>query len=254
MNKLKILFLTAAPKEKMLQQVLNSNVEVTAVFVPKSKKWEPNFKSFVAFAKSKDIKVVVAPNKKLENATVDLEFNVLFSCGYPFFIPNSVLQKAKYPINFHPSLLPRHRGRYVHWVLTEQDTHSGVTAHIIDDGYDTGPIIEQAKFKVSPFDTVESLLRKSSEIEVGLMENILRKLINGNIESTPQDERLATEHFEKRVPSDSKIDASKPLDELFFEIRSGNPDLYPAYFEVEGEKVGIKLFRLDKDASEEDMI
>ena len=253
-RKPKVIFLTGQDKTLLIESILNESIEIVALIVPKSRKYQPLYMSTVELAIKNNIPIISVPINQMDQSILNLEFEALFSCGYPFFIPSSVINKAKYAINFHPTLLPRHRGRYVHWVLIDRDKYSGVTAHFIDDGYDTGPIIKQERFEVSPFDTVNSLLRKSKDVEILLMKKIINKVINEEVTSVPQDNSLATEHFKKRTTADSEIDPTKPLDELFYEIRSYDSDLYPAFFTIEGQKVGIKVFRLNKPNGEEDMI
>lgn len=67
-------------------------------------------------------------------------------------------------LNIHPALLPggpAGRGWYgdrVHAaVLASGATESGATVHVVDQGYDTGPIVMQARVPVRPDDTVETL-------------------------------------------------------------------------------------------------
>lgn len=160
----------------------------------------------------------------------------------------------KYAINFHPALLPRNRGRYLHYILINDEKHSGVTAHFIDEGIDSGSIIKQASFEVSPFDTVKGLMRKSSELEIHLVREVLDMIDTGNVPSTPQDESQATIFTEKRTPADSEIDANLSLKEAFLKIRACDPELYPAFFYIDGQKVFLKAFRQQKPDGEEDMI
>ena len=250
----KILFLTGNPKEKLLRALTRDGFNVIAVVVPDSGKFRPRYQGVVDEASASAIPVVTAPIRDLDSAIGHLEYDLLLSCGYPFKIPESACGKAKLAVNFHPALLPRHRGRYLHYILLDRDERSGVTAHKIDPGYDTGPIIKQAAFKVSPFDTVKSLTRKSDELEIGLVKEVIRLFEAGRIELAPQDDGRASSHFEKRTPEDSEIDPSKPLAELFYEIRAYDPELYPAFFYVDGQKVYVRVCRKDKPADESDMI
>lgn len=254
MDNIKIILLTGHDKSILLSFLIKQDLEITALVLPKSKKYEPLYEKTKEIAIKNNINVIQTKPSSIYNAVCKLKFDILFSCGYPFKIPESVLKITKYPINFHPSLLPKHRGRYLHWILIDKDEFSGVTAHIIDNGYDTGPIIDNIKFKVSAFDTVKSLKRKSLKLELDLMKKIIERIRNNSLSSILQNNSIATEHFKKRTPADSEINPSKPLSELFFEIRSCDHELYPAFFFVEGQKVGIKLFRLDKPEGEEDMI
>jgi hypothetical protein len=57
-----------------------------------------------------------------------------------------------------------------------------------------------------------------------------------------------------RVPEHSRLDANLSLDALFNHIRAADPDDYPAYFFVDGEKVCVRLWRPERPPNEEDLI
>ena len=61
-------------------------------------------------------------------------------------------------INYHPSLLPRHRGSSaINWAVIMGDTRTGLTIFRPDAGIDTGPIVLQKEIDIGPEDTVGSL-------------------------------------------------------------------------------------------------
>jgi methionyl-tRNA formyltransferase len=251
----KLVFLTGVDKSVLLSRIIDKGYFLEAVIVPVSKKYAAKYSPVVELCTLNGIRLIQASPKALYEETRNISFDVIFSCGYPFVVPGPMIEKASSAINFHPALLPRHRGRYVHWVILDGDDESGTTAHYMDGNLDTGPIIRQKKFVVSKFDTVESLLRKSADLEMELALELLEE-INAGVKpiSLNQDESAATEHFEKRVLADSEVDPSKSINELYDSIRVCDPELYPAFFSVDGEKVGIKLFRLSKPEEEEDLI
>lgn len=251
----KIIFLAgAADKSKLLNALIDASANVVALVVPESKKYENAYTKMVSSAIEKKIPVIYTPPKEIYEFTKNINFDILISSGYPFVIPEEVFSRAKYAINFHPTLLPKYRGRYLHYILINNDPETGVTAHFIDSSLDTGPIIGQIKYPVSSFDTIKSLSRKNIDAEVKLVLEVLHKITQGTIAAQAQDESQASSYFEKRVPEDSEIDPSKPLQDLFYEIRCCDPELYPAYFHVDGQKVYIKLFRKEKPEDELDMI
>jgi len=56
-------------------------------------------------------------------------------------------------INFHPSFLPMHRGANpCNWVILKNEKKTGITFHYIDEGIDTGSIIEQHEIPLSGFE------------------------------------------------------------------------------------------------------
>lgn len=85
------------------------------------------------------------------------DLNVLPYCNQ--FIPMDVINFPKLEsINYHPSLLPRHRGAAsINWTLIEGDKEAGFTIFWTDDGLDTGPILMKKSCFVEPNDTVDSL-------------------------------------------------------------------------------------------------
>lgn len=70
------------------------------------------------------------------------EIDIILSINYLFLIERSLFSKAKLAVNIHGSLLPKYRGRTPHvWAIINNEPKTGVTAHLIDDGCDTGDII-----------------------------------------------------------------------------------------------------------------
>ena len=65
-------------------------------------------------------------------------------------------------INCHAGKLPFYRGRNVlNWVLINDETEFGITVHYIDEGIDTGDIINQKTFPISDNDNYHSILQKA---------------------------------------------------------------------------------------------
>ena len=90
-------------------------------------------------------------------------------------------------LNIHPALLPRHGGvgmfgERVHAaVLAAGDTESGATVHVVDEQYDEGPILAQARVPVLPDDDVSALARRVLVAEHRLYVETLQKVADGRI-------------------------------------------------------------------------
>jgi UDP-hydrolysing UDP-N-acetyl-D-glucosamine 2-epimerase len=70
------------------------------------------------------------------------------SVAFDQIFNESFLEKLRI-INFHPSLLPDYRGPTpIHWQLMDRKSDIGMTAHMVDSGIDSGPILSQDKFRV----------------------------------------------------------------------------------------------------------
>ena len=109
--------------------------------------------------------------------------------GYLQLLPEKVVKAYKNRImNIHPALLPKYGGKgmygqHVHKAVVESgDSESGATAHLADEIYDNGMILEQFKVPVFDDDTPESLAARVLEQEHKLFPRALEKLIKGKYE------------------------------------------------------------------------
>ena len=92
--------------------------------------------------------------------------------GYLLKIPAELINE--YPdriINIHPALLPAYGGKGMYGnrvheaVIAAKEKESGITIHLVDNEYDSGKILSQAKCSVDPEDTPQSLAAKIHELE-----------------------------------------------------------------------------------------
>lgn len=85
-------------------------------------------------------------------------------------------------LNIHPSLLPAFQGKDAPEQALDYGVRwTGVTVHWVDEGIDTGPIIDQKPVLVEPGETVESLRRKIQFVEHNLYPAVVRKWLTGEI-------------------------------------------------------------------------
>lgn len=112
--------------------------------------------------------------------------------GYLKLVPPTVVARFRWRmINIHPALLPAHGGpgmygRRVHAaVLASGAAESGVTVHYVDEQYDRGPIIAQARVPVLPGDTAETLAARVLEAEHRLLPLVVLELARRGIPNEP---------------------------------------------------------------------
>ena len=72
-----------------------------------------------------------------------LDFDAITVACFSRKLPASVLRLPRLGcLNVHPSLLPAHRGPDpLFWIYHDGDETGGVTIHLMDEGFDTGPIV-----------------------------------------------------------------------------------------------------------------
>lgn len=137
------------------------------------------------------------------------------------------LKKATYDIpkiasiNAHPSLLPKYRGPNPYfWVIKNQEQTTGVTFHLIDEGYDSGAILAQEEIKIYPSDTGESLKQRTVLTARGVACELLNALKEDIIIPLQQREENAT-YFSH--PEELELNFKKSAEENLAAIRAIHP-------------------------------
>jgi phosphoribosylglycinamide formyltransferase-1 len=114
-----------------------------------------------------------------------IEYIIL--AGFLWLVPDVILKA--YPtriLNIHPALLPRYGGKGMYGmkvhetVISNQDKESGITIHLVNDRYDEGQILFQAKCSVEETDTPGSLAGKIHTLEYRYFPEVIEKYILGN--------------------------------------------------------------------------
>jgi methionyl-tRNA formyltransferase len=127
-------------------------------------------------------------------------------------------------IQYHPSLLPRHRGRSaINWAIRMGDATTGVTIFWVDKGIDTGPVLLRKEIPIGPDDTVGSLyFDRLFPLGVEALVESVRLVREGKAPRITQDEAQAT----YEAPADdanSAIAWMTPAQEVYDLIRGSNP-------------------------------
>lgn len=136
-------------------------------------------------------------------------------------------------IGFHPSLLPRMRGRAViPWTILEAVGETGSTLFWIDDGLDTGDILLQTAFAVPADATARWLYSRHLQNLATMIPQALRALAAGSAPRRPQDHSDAS-WCARRTAEDGRIDWRLPAADVLRLVRAvGDP--YPGAFTEAG--------------------
>ncbi len=140
-------------------------------------------------AKKLNINSKVFSNKQMreENELVELlknEADYVILAGFLLKIPQNIIDA--FPdkiINIHPALLPKYGGKgmygmHVHNAVKEnKETETGITIHLVNENYDEGAIIFQAKTAVTPEDSPEDIAKKVHILEYEHFPRVIEKVI-----------------------------------------------------------------------------
>ncbi|MEE7464678.1 MULTISPECIES: formyltransferase family protein [Methylobacterium] len=142
----------------------------------------------------------------------------LVVAGYPWLI-KGWKGRAAYGLNFHPSPLPTGRGPYPLFraVLDRYETW-GVTAHVLADGFDTGDILAQEIFGLSPRESHETLLAKCQMAARRLAAGPLgRDLPNRWRRSEPQGDGS---YWPRATDADRTLDFRQDVETVLRRVRA----------------------------------
>jgi methionyl-tRNA formyltransferase len=118
----------------------------------------------------------------------------LLLAAYGQLVPPDLLAVSeRAPLNVHPSLLPRHRGAApVASTILAGDAEGGVTLMVMTAELDAGPIVAQWTVTLAGRETTPELEERLAVLAAEVVPPRLGAWAAGTIETTPQDERLAT--------------------------------------------------------------
>ncbi|WP_224826141.1 methionyl-tRNA formyltransferase [Cognatishimia sp. MH4019] len=155
----------------------------------------------------------------------------------------SIASKAS--LGFHPSALPKLRGRAViPWTILQGEDRSGASIFWLADGADTGDIAAQETFAIDPAsETAASLYAKQMEALARMLPPLMARFTAGEAPRTPQDHSKAT-ICARRTAEDGRIDWTQPADRIERLVRAvGDP--YPgAFTETNAQRLVITQAQL----------
>lgn len=117
----------------------------------------------------------------------NLEIDLIVLAGFLWLIPQNLLKE--YPgriINIHPALLPKYGGKGMYGdkvhkaVMEANEPEGGITIHYVNENYDEGEFIYQAKYRIEKDDNLEMVKFKGQQLEhlhyPRIVEGLVRKL------------------------------------------------------------------------------
>ncbi len=124
----------------------------------------------------------VESKASLERLTRVYEPDVGLCAGYSWLLPPEVLAIPPLGVvNSHPSLLPRHRGPFpIAWAVREGDPELGMTVHLMDEHFDTGPILAQGTRPMPTGSSIEAFGPVLQSLGAELIPGALRRVVAGD--------------------------------------------------------------------------
>lgn len=145
----------------------------------------------------------------------------------------------------HASDLPNGRGWSPHvWGLIDGASHITLSLLEAEDELDSGRIWKKIRIPVAKtalWNEVNDLL---FDAEMHLMS---WALANADVVKPEKQQDIRAKYYRRRTPDDSKIDPQQSLSDQFNLMRVCDPERYPAWFEIHGQKYKIVLEKLNDE-------
>ncbi len=194
-----------------------------------------------AFARQHNIPVIETDDIRAEAFTTalrDLQPDLFIVVAFKILPPEILAIPSTGSLNLHASLLPRYRGAApIHHALINGEKETGCTVFLLDEGMDTGLILNQETIAVDLLETTGEVYNRLKESGAELMLKSVDELSAGTHTPIPQDGRLATP-APKVSAEDARIDFSRDCMDVHNLIRGMSP--FPAAWTTfEGKKIKI---------------
>jgi methionyl-tRNA formyltransferase len=211
----------------VLEKFLDRGDTVAGVFVaPEKPHARPD--PLRVFAQEQGVKIFQFPSYRKADAQEALRaLNVdLGVMAYVLlFAPQDFIRIPRHgTIQYHPSLLPRHRGpSSINWPMIQGEARTGLTIFRPTDGLDEGPIILQKEVEIGPNETLGDVyFNKLFPMGVEAMLEAADLVVAGRHKEIVQDESQATYEGWCRE-AEAHIEWSRPVEHIYNLIRGCNP-------------------------------
>jgi methionyl-tRNA formyltransferase len=148
--------------------------------------------------------------------------DLLFVVGLSQLIKDDLINIPTHGVvGFHPTSLPRGRGRApIAWSIINEK-RAGANFFLIDDGVDSGPILAQELFDIEADDYAEDFELKMIDAIQNALDKWLPELKKGIVNAVPQNDAEAS-YYARRAPNDGCISWNNSAEEIYTLIRASS--------------------------------
>ncbi len=154
----------------------------------------------------------------------ELSPELIVVVAYGKILPRNVLEYPKYGcINVHGSLLPKYRGAApIQRAIIDGEKTTGITTMYMEEGLDTGDMIEMYEIAIRDEDNFETMHDKLAELGAYALLSTIKVIASGNVKRYKQDDSLST-YAKKIEKEDCLVDFSKSAIAIHNQIRGTSP-------------------------------
>jgi len=121
----------------------------------------------------------------VSNKLLEVNTDMIVLAGFLWLVPDIILKS--FPdriINIHPALLPKYGGKGMYGmrvhetVIASGDKETGISIHFVNEKYDEGKIIFQAKCQIEEHDTPDTIAQKVHALEYEHFPKVIERLLS----------------------------------------------------------------------------
>lgn len=242
---MKVFFIgTVLFSRKMLEIILeNNSVDLAGIATKSASAFNSDHSDLSDLAIKhgipyKYVKDINAPH--IADWISDFEPDVIFCLGWSSLIKKNILDIPKIGVvGFHPAELPMNKGRHpIIWALALGLQNTASTFFIMDEGADSGDIVNQHIIKISSEDNAESLYNKVINIAIIQLNEIISDLNSNSLIRKKQDANNGNE-WRKRGKADGRIDWRMRSIDIYNLVRALYKPYPGAHFDFQGNEIKV---------------
>ena len=233
----------------MLEKLISLNANVVGIITKEHSPFNSDFEDLSLIANKYNLPWNYAQNINDVSSVEwvrNLNADVIFCFGWSNLIKRDILNLCPLGvIGFHPALLPDNRGRHpLIWAKVLGLTKSGISFFFMDEGADTGDLLDQKDFEILFEDTASTIYQKMIDNALEQVETFLPKLQKGGCQRVKQNDTGNT--WRKRGVLDGLIDFRMISEAICNLVRGLSKPYAGAHCNYNGDEIKIWEVELEK--------
>jgi methionyl-tRNA formyltransferase len=240
---------------EILKYLIEKGYKPVLVITQKSKGINADYVDLEPLCLSNDIEIIKVDDVNIPNIITklkSLDLDYIFCFGWSKLLKKEILEIPKHGvIGYHPAALPKNRGRHpLIWALVLGLEETASTFFFMDEGVDSGDILNQKRIEITYEDDAMSLYNKIVETAKRQVEEFLPALERFRYKRIPQDHSISN-YWRKRTKDDGKIDFRMCSRAIYNLVRGLTRPYVGAHLIYRGKEIKIwKVKELDCVGSE----
>jgi len=191
----------------------------------------------------------ITKDQNTKDKLVCLNADIYIVVAFGQILPKEILDQPKMGCwNSHASLLPVWRGAApIQWSIMSDDAKTGICIMSMEEGLDTGPVIEQEETDINDSDNLEILTNRLSKISskllikslerISLSKNINKSLLLEELQAIDQSNLNGNPSYARQIKKeDYIIDWNQNAKNVIKKIQALYPNAYSLY---KGKRIKI---------------